>query len=250
MNDDIHVNNTAEHSQDIMPKDSGRVIRLVAICVVIFTFVGLIFASNAMRSTTAGNVWDQATTVGSLDAKNHYIMYTDLMCPYCDVFSRQLMEHWDEFEGYLAENDILFEVRLTDLLYYSGNTISRNAAEAVYCAKNEGKFWDFYHSALAALWDDYHSKGIGSSQSAPPITNMPEDYWLKIGHSVGLSEDFDNCVANRESATAVEETSIRAGRFASGMPTFQFNDFYTSGFGENWGWEYVKGYLDEGLKKH
>lgn len=244
MND---IQNT-ETTQDIAPKDSGRVIRLVAIIVVILTFAGLIFASNAMRRTTADNVWDQATTAGNLDAKNHYIMYTDLMCPYCDVFSRQLLEHWDEFETYLAENDILFEVRLTDLLYYSGSANSRNAAEAVYCAKNEGKFWDFYHEALTSLWDDYHSKGIGSSQSAPPITNMPADYWLEVGHSVGLGNNFDQCVANRDSATAVEETTLRAGKFASGMPTFQFNDAYLSGFGENWGWEHVLSYLNEGLK--
>lgn len=237
-----------ETIQDITPKDSGRIIRLVAIIVVVLTFAGLIFASNAMRRTTADNVWDQSTTVGSLDAKNHYIMYTDLMCPYCDVFSRQLLEHWDEFETYLAENDILFEVRLTDLLYYSDSANSRNAAEAVYCAKNEGKFWDFYHEALTSLWDDYHSKGIGSSQSAPPIANMPADYWLEVGHSVGLGDDFDQCVAHRDSATAVEETTLRAGKFASGMPTFQFNDAYLSGFGENWGWEHVLSYLNEGLK--
>lgn len=221
--------------------------RVVAICAVVVAFIVLLFASTAKQST-ADKVWNREMTVGNLDAKNYYIMYTDLMCPYCDVFSRQVLDHWDEFLAYLEEHDILFEIRLTDALYEgAGSDYSRDSAEAVYCAKREDKFWDFYHGAITALWNDYQSKGIGSSKNATPIKNLPDDYWLKIGHKAGLGEDFDRCVAGRETADEVSENTRRAMQTAEGMPSFKFNKFTTSGFGEDWDWTYVKRYLDAGL---
>ncbi len=226
----------------------GVWIRVVAICAVIAAFILLLFFGTAKQST-ADKVWNREMTVGNLEAKNYYIMYTDLMCPYCDVFSRQVMDNWDEFLAYLEENDILFEIRLTDALYEGvGSTYSRDAAEAAYCAKHEDKFWDFYHGAIAALWKDYQSKGIGSSKTAPSIEKLPDDYWIKIGHDAGLGSDFDQCVAGRETADEVSENTRRAMQTADGMPSFKFNKFTTSGFGEDWDWSYVKRYLDAGLE--
>lgn len=225
---------------------AGRV-RIIAICVVVVAFIALLFASTA-KQTTADKIWNREMTVGSLEAKNYYIMYTDLMCPYCDVFSREILAHWDEFTDYLEENDILFEIRLTDALYEGGgSTYSRDAAEAAYCAKREDKFWDFYHGALTSLWDDYHSKGIGSSKGATPISGLPNDYWTEIGHEAGLGETFDDCVAGRETADEVAENTRRAMQTADGMPSFKFNQFVTSGFSDEWDWTYVKRYLDAGL---
>lgn len=223
--------------------------RIIAIITVIVVFVGLVLISNSMKQTPGDQVWNEAMTVGSLDAKNYYVMYTDIMCPYCDVFTRETIRHWDEFTEYLADNDILFEIRLTDALYEgSGSKMSRDAAEAAYCAKNENKFWEFYHGAITALWNDYHSKGIGSSKTAKPITDMPDDYWLKIGHEqAGLGQSFDDCVSNHETVVEIVNNTARAMQVSQGMPTFRFNKFTTSGFGENWDWEIVLEMLDAGL---
>lgn len=224
-------------------------LRTIAIIVVIVLLFGLLIMGSSTRQSPRDQVWDKATTVGELDASNYYIMYTDLMCPYCDVFSRAVMEHWDEFTDYLATNKILFEIRLTDALYEGGGSqYSRDAAEGAYCAMREDKFWDFYHAALKALWDDYHSKGIGDSKTSPAIKNIPEDYWLKLGHSVGLGEQFDRCVTTHETVSEIENNTRRALQVADGMPSFKFNRFSTAGFDNSWGWDYVKMYLDAGLK--
>ncbi len=231
-------------------QNKGRLWRLIAIITVGLAFVLLIIVSLTSQPTPGDQVWNAETTVGNAKAKNYYVMYTDLLCPYCDVFSRQIMEHWDEFEQYLADNDILFEIRLTDYLYEgSGHQISRDAAEATYCAMHEDKFWDYYHGAIQSLWDDYHSKGIGSSKTAQPISNLPENYWLEIGHEAGLGERFDSCVKNHETVAEIEENTKRALQAADGMPYFKFNRFTTSGFDNNWGWDYVLRYLDAGLGK-
>lgn len=227
-----------------------RTLRTVAIVAVVVAVFALIITSMSAKQSLSEQVWDQNTTIGSLDADNYYIMYTDLMCPYCDVFSRAVMEHWDEFQTYLNEHDILFEIRLTDALYEgSGIQYSRDAAEATYCAAREDKFWEFYHGALSALWDDYHSKGVGVSKTATPIKNLPDDYWLEVGHKAGLGDSFDNCVKNHETVATIEDNTRRAMQTAEGMPSFKFNRFTTSGFDNSWGWDYVKMYLDAGLTK-
>ncbi len=228
----------------------ARVWRTLAIVVVAALFCVLIITSLTSKPTPGDQVWNPETTVGNLEAKNYYIMYTDLMCPYCDVFSREIMNHQAEFDQYIADNDILFEVRLTDYLYEgSDHQSSRDSAEGAYCAMREGKFWEYYHAALAQLWDDYHSKGIGVSKTATPIKDMPDDYWQQIGHKIGLGEQFDNCLANHETVEEIVANTKKAIPVSQGMPTFKFNRFTTSGFDNNWDWEYVKRYLDAGLGK-
>jgi len=235
---------------EIKTSNTGRIVRTVAIIGVIVLLFAVLIANSSIRRAPRDEVWNEATTVGNLDAKNYYVQYTDLMCPYCDYFSRAVLSHWDEFQQYLADNDILYEVRLTDYLYQGSNIqASRDSAEAAYCAIREGKFWDYYHGALTALWDDYHSKGIGNSKTATPIKNMPDDYWLEIGHEAGLGEQFDQCVANHETASELDRNTTRALQVAQGMPYFQFNDFTMAGFDSSWGWDYVLRYLDAGLGK-
>lgn len=226
----------------------GSKIRIIAIIGVVVVFFALIFGSFQMGQSPAEKVWNEAATTGSGEANKLYVMYTDLMCPYCDVFSREVMWHWDEFEEFLAEHKVLFEVRLTDYLYEASDAkYSRNSAEGAYCAMREDKFWEFYHEALQSLWDDYHSKGIGDSKTSPAIKNMPDDYWLKIGHKVGLGEQFDTCVKDHETVAEIEENTRRALQVANGMPTFQFNKYTNYGFDSSWGWDYVKMYLEAGL---
>ncbi len=240
---------TEEGAAEAVTMKSGRIWRTIAIIAVIVAFFAILIANTTTEQSTADKVWDKAMTVGNLEAKNHYVMYTDLMCPYCDFFSRAVLGHWEEFEKYLEEHDILFEVRMTDYLYTGmGSQYSRNAAEAAYCAARDEKFWDFYHGALTALWDDYHSKGIGDSKTSPSITDMPEDYWQKIAHKAGLGESFDNCVANHEPLDEIDYNTKRALQVAQGMPYFKFNKFTLAGFDSAWGWDYVLRYLDAGLE--
>lgn len=227
-----------------------RFLRTAAIFCVIIALFAIIIANSSTRQSPADQVWDPATTVGNLDAKNYYVMYTDLICPYCDIFSHLVTENWEEFVAYLEEHDILFEVRLTDYLYESvGSKNSHNAAEGAYCAMRENKFWDYYHGAINSLWDDFQSKGVGDSKTSPSIKELSTDYWLKIGHEAGLGENFDKCMENHETVTELENNTRRALQVANGMPTFKFNKFTTYGFDNDWGWDYVLMYLDAGLEK-
>ena len=226
-----------------------KAVRIIVLVVLSGLILGLVIYNAYYQPPISEEVWDEGTTIGDSEtATRHYVQYSDLACPYCDVFTRLTIENEEEFSQYLADHQILFEIRLTEMLFDSvGSEISRDSAVAAYCARREGKFVDYYHAGVMALYEDYHSKGIGDSKTAPKITGMADDYWLEIGHKLGLGEEFDSCVGNQETLSEVAKNTKKAEQQASGLPFFQFDKYTFAGFDNTWGWEYVVRYLDAGL---
>lgn len=227
-----------------------KALRIIILVVIVGLTLGLVIFNAYNQPPISSEVWDEGTTIGDPEtAIRHYVQYSDFACPYCDVFSRLTVENEEEFNNFIADNKILFEIRLTEMIYDSTQSeMSRDSAVAAYCAKNEGKFIDFYHAGVMALYKDYHSKGIGDSKTSPRITDMPEDYWLEIGHEVGLGEKFDACVQNQETLSDVVKNTNKAEQQINGLPFFQFENFTTAGFDNNWDFSYVMKYLEAGLK--
>ena len=221
--------------------------------ILILVLIGglLVFAmitSTTKKTPLSEKVWSEGMTLGNMDAKNYFIVYTDLMCPYCNLYAQEVYHNESEFEKYLEENDILYEVRVTDMLYESnGIEHSRTSAEAAYCANREGKFWDFYHAALVALEEDYYKRGIGNSKTAPKIEDMTRDYWLNLGKKVDLGDSFETCFTNHEVISEVEEKTTKAASVSYGLPTFKFNDYETSGFDPTWDFDTIKEMFAAGL---
>ena len=228
-----------------------RVIVLILIGVAIMTLIII----GTPKSDDLNAIWDERTILGDPEADHHYVMTTDIMCPYCDYFSRAIMSHQEEFEKFLDDNDVVYEMRITDFLneYGEAGAKSEQAAEATLCATEEGKFWDYYHKAMTSLDEDYHSKGIGNSKTAPHITDMTADYWLNIGYEVGLGDSFKDCYKEHKQLEHVRENTKKAAKImeksgTSGMPYFKFGGLETTGFDTSWGWEQVKAYyLEAGL---
>ena len=226
-----------------------KVLRIGGVVVVIALLIAAIAFSMAPKeSSNSDKVWDETMTVGNPSAKNYFIIYSDLVCPYCVAFENAIVEHEEEFQKYITENDILVEVRLSDFLYEYGETNpmhSRYSAIATYCAKNEGKFWDYYNLAVSSIWNDYF-KNLGKS-AFKSMANVGQEYWTDIGHKVGLGEKFDTCVKNQEPLDEIKKNAEKSAKLANGMPYFKFNNYTSSGFDLSWGWEYVKMYFQAGL---
>lgn len=226
-----------------------KAFRIVGIIAVVAVIIAAIVASMNNKPSNAEKVWDQAMTTGNLEAKNYFIIYSDLVCPYCIAFENAIVEHEEEFQKYIAENDILVEIRLSDFLYEYGEAHaehSRYSAIATYCAKNEGKFWDYYNAAITTVWNDYF-KGNGKAGFVGLNQNSP-DYWTKIGQKIGLGDSFKSCVANQDPLAEIQQNAAKTAKLANGMPYFKFNNYTTSGFDLSWGWEYVLSYFQAGLK--
>lgn len=218
------------------------------IILVVLIFAGIISSTTAKPSLKE-QIWDTAMTKGNQDAKNYYIIYSDLVCPYCIAFENSLVENEADFEQYLADNDILLEVRLADYLYEFGDSNpinSRYSAEATFCAKNEGKFWNYYNKAVSSVWNDFFNED--GKAGATGLSKVGKDYWIDIGKSVGLGDTFETCVREDQSLDEVKSAAARMAEARVGMPYFKFNKFTQSGYNLINNYDYVKSLLNEGLK--
>lgn len=231
----------------------GKWIRVAVLTIIAGFFIALFVFNSSQQPSNDKKVWDMATTTGNKEAKNLYVMNTDLACPYCDVFSRLIMENQEDFDKFIADNDILYEVRVTEFLYENGEhkpDMSRWSAKGIHCATKQNKFWEYYKAGIKALWDDYHSKGIGVSKTAPKIEGMEETYWTqKVAKAAGVdNEEFQTCYKDEATLKAVQDkTAKMAKTVPSGLPYFVFNKWTQSGFDQSWDYSYVKQYLESGL---
>ena len=226
-------------------KKVARVLGLIAVTVLILV---AIVSSMLIKPSNSDKVWDTEMTIGNLDAENYFIVYSDLVCPYCIAFENAIVEHEEEFKKYLEENDILYEVRLSDFLYEYGETNpihSRYSALGAYCAKNQGKFWDYYNLAVTSVWNDYF-KASGKSAFSK-MANLGKDYWINIGLEAGLDEEFENCVRNEDTLDEITKNAERTVKLARGMPYFKLNSYTSSGFDLSWDYQYVLMYFQAGL---
>ena len=182
----------------------GRIIGVVA---VIGLLAGAIIASM-QKPAAGGSVWDKDTILGSQEAKNHFIIYSDILCPYCVAFENAMIEHEEELQEYIKKHDILIEVRLSDFLYEYGESRpinSRYSAVATFCAKKEGKFWDYYNNAITTVWNSYFK--TSGKAAFMEMQSLDKDYWISLGKEVGLGESFETCVRNDNTLDEVIKTA-------------------------------------------
>ena len=227
----------------------GKVFRIIGVVAVLGILIAAIVTSMTHKTPNSEIVWDKDMTVGNMDAKNYYIIYSDIACPYCLAFENAIIEHEDEFKEYIEKNDILVEVRLSDFMYEYGQSQSiqsRYSAEAIYCAKNEGKFWDYYNNLIVKVWNGWFKDSGKAAYNE--FNKIEKEYYIKAGKEVGLGETFEACVDNEEPLVDIVKNAQKMVKLVDGMPHFKFNNYTPSGFDLNWGWEYVKLFFDAGLK--
>ncbi|MBQ3474119.1 thioredoxin domain-containing protein [Candidatus Saccharibacteria bacterium] len=225
-----------------------RIFSIIAFIAVIVV-LGFAIIASKVEPKSSDKVWDTEMTVGDLEAKNYFIIYSDIMCPYCVAFENAIFENEEEFEEYIKENSILIEVRLSDFLYEYGEAKpihSRYSALGTYCAKKEGKFWDYYKLAITTVWNDYFKNNGKSAFSS--FSKIDKDYWIALGKKIGLGDEFESCVKNDEPLEEIMANAKKTTKLINGMPFFKFNKYTNSGFDLSWGWEYVLMYFQAGLE--
>ncbi len=209
----------------------------------IVLFIGFLFALasyNSLHPAEQGyTVWNDAMTMGDKEtAKHHFIMYTDIFCPYCDKFSDAVTANLDDFkEQYIDGQNILFEIRVTDLNYLAGHSNnSLPAGEGAYCAAKQNNFWGYYHSLLDKLFEDYHSKGIGVDRNSEHIPDLNITYFYDAAEKGGLNrEQFVSCMEKHEGKSELDKNTTRtANTLNGGVPYFVFDKFTYNGFMGEW----------------
>ena len=230
-------------------KKAGKIARIVGIVAIIGVIIAAMIISFTHKVPNSEKVWDKDTTMGNMDAENYFIIYSDIVCPYCVAFENAIIENEEDFQDYIKKNDILIEVRLSDFLYEYGQSnpiSSRYSAEAVYCAKKEGKFWDYYNHVIPEVWNNYFK--INGKNAFAELNAKKKDYWINLGKEIGLGDDFEKCVQNDEVLPEVMEIAKKTVQAIDGMPYFKFNKYIFSGFSLDQGYDHVKMHFDSGLK--
>lgn len=227
---------------------AGKIVRIAGLVLLAGLLVFGIY-TGSKTTPISEKVWDERTTVGSMDAENYFVIYTDLMCPYCIAFENAILENEEEFNDYIEANNVLLEVKISDFLYEYGENRpinSRYGAEAAYCATNEDKFWDYYKAAIHTIWDNYF--GSAGKAGFMALNSVDKNFWINIGTEVGLGETFSDCIKNDETLDLIiANTAKTVEAVNGGMPFFKFNRYGVSGFDLSWGWDYVEAYFDKGL---
>jgi protein-disulfide isomerase len=196
--------------------------------------LGLVIFSVTRPKPAIGSVWHEGMTLGDKEkARNHFIVYMDIFCPFCDSFSRAWLDNKEEFmRTYIDSNEVFLEYRLAALLAGIMPN-SERGGESGYCAADQGEFWAWYTNLLAKLWEDYQSRGVN-------IPVLGDDYYIDAARDTDIDIDkFTACLENNEMLVELNRRTADTQRnITGGVPYFVFNDFVSSGF--EGGWNAVK----------
>ena len=234
-----------------------KVIR-IGVLVALIGFLGALVIYSILNPAPPDmSTWNAGMAKGDPEtAKHHFIMYTDIFCPYCDKFSDAIAANLEDFnKHYIEDNNILFELRVTDVNYENGHSNnSKPAGIAAYCAAREGNFWDYYYALLGQIFEDYHSHGVGVDKTAPKIPDLDNSYFYHVAKGIdGLDYDkMKSCINNEETLSELQQNTAKAQKqINGGVPRFVFDKYTADGFRGNWNttndYQEVKLMMDAGL---
>lgn len=161
-------------------------------------------------------------TIGLDNAPVTVIEFADFQCPFCANFA--LQQEPDLIKNYVATGQVRIEFQpmpiLSSLAIDDPSNESARAAEAGFCAADQGKFWGFYSLLF--------SKQTGENVGNFTLTNLAA-YAQESGLDVTT---FTTCMNNRTHLQDVVDSrqkGIDAG--VSGTPTFLVNGTRILGYG-------------------
>lgn len=218
--------------------DVGTIVRWGLVIIAVGLVVALfIWNATQDKSSVDYTVWNKEMTMGNSTAENHFIEYTDAMCPYCTFFTLALHENEKDFQqNYLDNNKIYFELRLADILV-DKNDNSHRANTSAYCAADGGKFWEYYVELQDYLnekyWKHVDWSKVKQSNEKSDMEIIDDKVYLDIATKAGLNSDtmLDCMDNNKEIQASLTKATSKAGAVVTGVPYFVFNDYRSSGFG-------------------
>ncbi|MGQ0772540.1 MAG: DsbA family protein [Nitrososphaerota archaeon] len=141
--------------------------------------------------------------LGSDSAPITIIEFGDYQCPQCDRWFKTIKPDIDEQYINTGKANLYF----VDLAFFGPDSTS--AAEATYCAGDQGKYWEF-HNILYS-----NQQGINDGWASPDNLKL-------FASQLGLDRNlFDSCLDSDKYKNRVEKNVLEAKRNgASATPTF------------------------------
>ncbi|MCX6749314.1 MAG: thioredoxin domain-containing protein [Candidatus Pacearchaeota archaeon] len=171
---------------------------------------------------------DLYPSLGPENAKDVVIEFSDFQCPFCAIVSglpswlQTYQTQYADLINSAGKIQAMAEQGKLRFIYVPMSFLGEEsvyAAEAAYCAHEQGKFWEM-HDAIFTAHDSKENNGKYS------IANLK----ILAKNIQGLdTSKFNKCLDDEKYATAVETTSSQASTAASGTPTFYVNGEKMSG---------------------
>jgi protein-disulfide isomerase len=147
------------------------------------------------------------TSMGDSNAPVKVEEFSDYQCPYCKLWATE--QEPSIVKTYVATGKVLF----TYTPYSFLGQESVKAAEAAYCAADQGKFWE-YHDL------------IFSNQSGENKGAFSRNLFVSMANDLKLdSTAFQTCIDNNTNAKKVQDNlAYGKSKNVSGTPYFLVND--------------------------
>ena len=201
---------------------------LIGVAVIIILLIFLVGVFNPVPKEKSFRIFENNSLFPSLgpdNAQTTVIEFYDFQCPWCAVASG--LPSWTvdaartnpnvaavfnasgKMEA-LAENGKIKFISVS--MSFLGEE-STNAAEAAFCADDQGKFWEM-HDAIFGANNGKENSGIFTRNNLKMIA--------KNVNGLNLSQ-FNRCLENSEKLSEIQEINKIANNFATSTPTFFVN---------------------------
>ena len=187
----------------------------LAIPVIIGLIIGFIFISNEDNSDQKSNLLsieklleNTPPIIGDVDAKITILEFGDYQCTFCYKFHQQTLEKIKE--SYIDTGKVNYTYKDFPL----NGLDSILAAEASFCANEQGKYWE-YHDTIFNNWAGERTGWITSNS----LLDFAEQNKLNVN-------EFTECVNNHKYTQKVIENQKFAENIGiNATPSFLiFND--------------------------
>jgi len=164
-------------------------------------------ALPAATSQSSSSSSATANAQGNPNAPVKIVEYADFQCPYCANFWRDTEPKL--FANYVSTGKVYFVFRSVGAWI---GPESERAAEAAYCAGDQGKFWE-YHDALFAHQGPENSGAFADDK----LTGFASSLALNM-------EQFGNCLRSNKYGSRVSQDATDAKvAGVQGTPSFMIN---------------------------
>lgn len=190
------------------------IIIIAAFAVVV---VGMIILTQLKNTPSAASVTiptltakpqESGLNLGDPNAKVKVIEFADFQCIVCD-------QYWQQLEPaiistYVATGEVYYT--FSPFVIFTQNSESQDAAEAAYCANDQGKFWEYHDTLFTNYLGEY--KG---SYTPARLKAMAEGLGLDMNA-------FNTCYDNQKYATQIQSDDAYArSNNVQGTPSFLVN---------------------------
>jgi protein-disulfide isomerase len=215
-------------------KEQQKRLRLVlailgGVVLIVLAVVAINGTTNKSKAASLGDIVQitpvarpeaDRNNMGDPNAKVKMVEYSDFQCPYCKDFADQTLQAI--VDAYIATGKLYFTSRsmgnFVSQNIGTGGTESRDAAEAAYCAADQGKYWEFSEVAFA----NWAGEEAGSFSS---------QRLNQIAQSLGLDMSvFKQCMKNHTHRNHVnQDYSDGQAAGINATPSFVINGKLISG---------------------